>query len=187
MKKSIILAMCVALPGLAGEPAPIPLAPAPVDCPLSIEVGAVYTVALSDVVNGVDGIDTWGVDVTALYDICPKWAVTLRGGWAEGDDDGLDTTVWSIMPGIRYTSPITDKLAWYAGANVGVANVEYSVGDLSVDETGFAYSAEIGLRYNLTERFYVFGAVQGNGNFAEPANTDCQYGMGGRVGVGFEF
>lgn len=197
MKKSIILAMCMALPGLAGQPAPVTVAAAPVDCPLSLEVAAVYTAALNDVTSNIDGINTWGVDVTALYDVCPKWAITLRGGWAEGeaDNDAIDTTVWSIMPGVRYTSPIKDKLSWFAGANIGLANVEYSIGYYSpdepstytTDEWGFAYSAEIGLRYNLTEHIYVFGAAQGNGNFAEPSGADCQYGLGGRVGLGIEF
>ena len=201
MKKSIILAMSLAIPAMAGEMGPLVVAPAPVaapaptpapvvapaECPLGIEVGAVYTSALNDLTDGVDGIDTWGVDVTAVYDLCPNWAITLRGTWAEGDKHGIDATVWSVMPGVRYTAPITEDLSWYVGANVGVANVEYSAGDYSKDDTGFAYSAEIGLSYDLTDNLYIYGALQGNGNTAEPAEADKQYGIGARAGLGWKF
>lgn len=197
MKKSMIVAMCMAGMAMAGETAPVAVtpiqtpavAPAPVACPLSVEVAGVYTAALNDVVTGIDGIDTWGVDLTFVYDLCPNWSVNLRGGWANGDDDDndLETTVWSIMPGVRYTAPITEELSWFAGANIGAANVEYEQLDVSEDEWGFAYSAELGLRYDLTENLYVFGAVQGNGNLAEPLNAAQQYGVGARAGLGWKF
>ena len=214
MKKSIILALALALPAMAGDEKSAPVtvvdvpvaAPAPTCSAFGVEVGAVYTAALNDIDAGIDGINTWGVDVTGVYDLTPNWAATVRLGWATGSDtyygilDG-DVENWSITAGLRYSAPITDKLSWYAGGEIGLA---YSTYDWSVDlgpdgvwsedyeGWGFAYGIEAGLRYNITPCMYVYGAVHYSGNFAEPemgpgCEASAQAGYGVRMGIGGKF
>ena len=214
MKKSIILALALALPTMAGDEkcAPVTVvdvpvaAPAPTCSAFGVEVGAVYTAALNDIVPGFDGINTWGVDVTGVYDLTPNWAATVRINWATGSDDyyniqELEVENWTITAGLRYSAPITDKLSWYAGGEIGLA---YSTYDWSVtwgpDEGytedfegwGFAYGIEAGLRYNITPCMYVYGAVHYSGNFSEPEivpgyECSAQAGYGARMGIGVKF
>ena len=64
MKKSIILALALALPAMAGDEKSAPVtvvdvpvaAPAPTCSAFGVEVGAVYTAALNDIDAGIDGI-----------------------------------------------------------------------------------------------------------------------------------
>ncbi len=206
MKKSIILALALALPAMAGVETSVPetpvAAPAPTCSAFGVEVGAVYTAALNDVLPGIDGVNTWGVDVTGVYDLTPNWATTVRVGWATGSDDypGAELSVenWTITAGLRYSAPITDKLSWYAGGEIGLAystyEIESNIAKISVDydDWGFAYGIEAGLRYNITPCMYVYGAVHYSGNFAEPdfgygIEASEQAGYGVRMGIGGKF
>lgn len=217
MKKSILTALCLAIPAMAGEPvimavtpiqAPV-IAPAPA-CSMALEAGVVYTDAMSDLAKGIDGIDTWGFDVTALYKLDDNLALNLRFNWATGDDkyttvyqrgefstNTLTLTTWSIMPGLRYTAPLTDGVSCFVGANAGVAKstLEYEFYD-SLDQYsasaedkdwGFAYSVEAGLKVDVCDNVYIYGALQFSGNTAKPAKIDSQYGLGVRAGLGWEF
>ena len=210
MKKSIILALALALPAMAGDEKSAPVtvvdvpvaAPAPTCSAFGVEVGAVYTAALNDVVPGVDGINTWGVDVTGVYDLTPNWAATVRIGWATGSDDypyeELEVENWTITAGLRYSAPITDKLSWYAGGEIGLAYSTYEISD-SIDYWsedyegwGVAYGIEAGLRYNITPCMYVYGSVHYSGNFTEPEiapgyEASAQAGYGVRLGIGGKF
>ena len=116
MKKSIILALALAVPAMAGDgKAPVTVVDVPAIVPapaapsaFGVEVGAVYTSALNDVVEGIDGVNTWGVDVTGVYELTPNWATTLRVGWATGSDDltpveELEVNTVNVMAGIRYS------------------------------------------------------------------------------------
>ena len=215
MKKSIILALALALPAMAGDEKSAPVtvvdvpvaAPAPTCSAFGVEVGAVYTAALNDVVPGVDGINTWGVDVTGVYDLTPNWAATVRVGWATGSDDYVNPTEevevenWTITAGLRYSAPITDKLSWYAGGEIGLAYTTYEdtanwgpneVFTEDYEGWGLAYGIEAGLRYNITPCMYVYGAVHYSGNFSEPEilpgyETSAQAGYGVRMGIGGKF
>lgn len=210
MKKSIILALALALPAMAGDEKSAPVtvidvpvaAPAPTCSAFGVEVGAVYTAALNDVVPGVDGINTWGVDVTGVYDLTPNWAATVRVGWATGSDDYPENTEvevenWTITAGLRYSAPITDKLSWYAGGEIGLGYTTYEESgegwSVDCEGWGFAYGVETGLRYNITPCMYVYGAVHYSGNFAEPEidpsgyDTAAQSGYGVRMGIGGKF
>lgn len=211
MKKSIILALALALPAMAGDEKSAPVtvvdvpvaAPAPTCSAFGVEVGAVYTAALNDVVPGVDGINTWGVDVTGVYDLTPNWAATVRVGWATGSDDypynaEIEVENWTITAGLRYSAPITESLSWYAGGEIGLAYTTYENSIAGVwgedyEGWGFAYGIETGLRYNITPCMYVYGAVHYSGNFAEPEinpfgyDTAAQAGYGVRMGIGGKF
>lgn len=114
-----------------------------------------------------------------------------------------------LMPGYRYTHHITDSLSAFVGVNVGIANVsnKYNAYEEWEGETwksptlhnakwGFAYSAELGLRYDINETLYVFGAYQFSGNTAKPTlkyedETICKakanHYHGVRVGLGVNF
>ncbi len=199
MKKSIILALALAVPAMAGEksaPVTVVDVPAPAACPFGVEIAGVWTSPIADAIDPYHNVQTWGVDLTGVYELNSNWSVTLRFGWANGENTvnhafEMEATNWTIMPGVRYTAPINDKLSWYAGANVGVGRFEleedFYGDDYTAFEVGFCYSAELGLRYDINEKVYVFGAVQCNGTTATPANADVQFGAGVRAGLGFDF
>lgn len=205
MKKSIILSLALVAPAFAGEPvAPVTVvepAPAPAPC-WAVEVGPHYTLATRHLGTGAGDLDMGGIDITGLYNVDDKWAVTLRFSWAEGDAycphehntatqeyfvKDVDGQAWSIMPGVRYTSPITEDLDWFVGANVGINNLELETAWESHDATGFGYSAETGLKYQVIDNLYIYGAVQVSGSTADPNGIRHQFGYGIRAGVGFEF
>lgn len=209
MKKSIILALALAVPAMAGDgKAPVTVVDVPAIVPapaapsaFGVEVGAVYTSALNDVVEGVDGVNTWGVDVTGVYNLTPNWATTLRVGWATGSDDltpveELEVDTVNIMAGIRYSAPITESLTWYAGGEIGVGYVNYTdtfFGDEDdFEDWGFAYGVETGLQYAVTPCLYLYSALHYSGNFAEPEiadgyDTKSHSGWGVRMGLGGKF
>lgn len=220
MKKTIILAAMLALPTFAGQKvivnqAPVaPVAPA-VASPWSVELAATYTWGVPDIYLDNNGhckeIKSIGADITGVYAIDEHNSVNLRFGYTWGGEKFATGEEWnktrihtfSLMPGYRYTSPICDKLSWFAGANVGIANASYKdntyVGtERQVDQAfhksawGFAYSAEVGLRYELTESLDVFCAYQYGGNTASPKIEGeriyhRQHGHQARVGVGIKF
>ena len=218
MKKTIILAAMLALPTFAGQKvivnqAPVaPVAPA-VASPWSIELAATYTWGVPDIALNNNGhckeIKSIGADITGVYAIDENNSVNLRFGYTWGGEkwawgEGWEKTrihTFSLMPGYRYTRPICDQLSWFVGANVGIANASYKsssyAGDVRLGSGhksgwGFAYSAEVGLRYELTESLDVFCAYQYGGNTASPKNggyrfAHRQHGHTARVGVGIKF
>ena len=220
MKKTIILAAMLALPTFAGQkvivnPAPVaPVAP-PVASPWSLELAATYTWGVPDIFRSVSPckeIKSIGADITGVYAIDENNAVTLRFGytwggekfaWDWADEWWLKTRIhtFSLMPGYRYTDAITDKLSWFVGANIGIANASYKdssyvgesrLGTFHKSGWGFAYSAEIGLRYELTESLDVFCAYQYGGNTVGLKDAGMrfnhrQHGHQARVGVGIKF
>lgn len=141
-----------------------------------------------------------------------KWAIPgedwgEEGWWGGSEKVRLHT--FSLMPGYRYTDAITEQVSWYVGANVGVANASYKLTGYGEGEFmevghftdkqcdhksgwGFAYSAEVGLRYALTEQLDVFCAYQFTGNTVSPKFdgfrfSHRQYAHGIRAGVGIKF
>lgn len=134
-------------------------------------------------------VDLISADITGVYNLTDRQALTLRFGYAAGDDSvGGDeerarvkdeVELFTIMPGYRYTMPVyQDKLKAFAGVNAGVAYLKYKSTqsgapddfyNTKVDDSdwGFAYSAEIGLRYDVTENIGIFAAYQFSGNTAD--------------------
>lgn len=223
MKKSLILALALVAPAMAGDEKAAPIVDIPPAPPAvsawGIELGFNMNYAMSDAWDVFHDVNTYGLDLTASYKLNDNWSVNLRLGWAKGSDawsgiltddygnclasdsDKLSILNWSIAPGIRYTAAITDKLSWFAGANIGlgVSDIEYSwcyditgLGTVesekeSDDEVGMFYSVEAGLRYNVSTSCYVFGSAIFSGTTANPDETDEQFSFGFRAGVGFEF
>lgn len=214
MKKSLIFALALAVPAMAGDEksAPVTVVDVPVPVPAivatptyGIELGGNYTYMY----EGLE-VDTYGFDITGIYNINSNWAVTLRFSWATGTDtyisgydhSDLEITNWSIAPGIRYTAPLCSKVSWFAGANVGYGKtegtndwtdtytdewVQMESESYSASASGVTYTIEAGLRYDCTESCYLYGAVQLWGTTAAPDDTDEQMGVSFRAGVGYSF
>lgn len=169
-----------------------------------IEIGGNYT----HMYDGLE-VDTYGFDVTGVYNINSNWSVNLRLAWAIGDDTygggeylyDLEVTNWSITPGIRYTAAISDSVYWFVGANVGYGSTKADEDwtDLLYKETGnykdtdggVTYTIETGLRFDCTDTCYLYGAVQYWGTTATPGDSDElvgeQQGINFRIGMGLSF
>lgn len=229
MKKTAIITAILASVAFAGEelipppaPAPIPAPPAPAATPAatSLEIAGAYNFATRNILKDMapdwkSKVDTIGVDLTGVYSLNANNAVTLRFGYAYGDDklsdEGFSETytlnTFYLMPGYRYTTSIADGLNFFAGANVGLINhslkdkVRYEPTEFAfADNThasawGVAYSAEIGLTCDLCENTYLLVAYQLSGSSAKPklgetpaTNTARkQYYQSIRAGIGFKF
>ena len=121
MKKSIILALALAVPAMAGDaknvtvtvvdvPAIVPAAPAPA---FAVEVAGVYNIQQNDINAYYEGIDTYGVDITGVYNINENWSVNMRVGYVEGSRDyyyssGLDRHHDLFQTGVA--GPLTDAV-----------------------------------------------------------------------------
>lgn len=205
MKKTIaMLLACAAAPVFAGTPetvvAPAPT-PAPQVNPWSAELGVSYSWASTDVVKEVSGdkAGTLGVDLTACYALTDADSLNIRFGygWGYADVDGVDTNfhTFTLMPGYRYTYKFDDQWSAYAGVNVGVAavnfNAEYAHDEESDSAWGFAYSAEIGVRYAIQPNMEIFLGYIFSGNTAQPKGDgwkcEAQNNHGVRVGLGYKF
>lgn len=152
MKKTLLLALALAVPAMAGVSAPLAVAPnpdntpapqpAPVVSPWSVEIGGVYRWACDDIHSEYKDVDVWGGELTAIYKINDNHSVNIRFGYNVGDTsdscytvdvnnqgdsyekEKLDLTSFYIMPGYRYTDSITDSVSWYAGVNAGISNLK---------------------------------------------------------------
>ena len=152
-----------------------------------LEVNAAYNFALKDIRKAEEGVpafkvDTYGVDLTALYAINEHHAVNIRFGYAMGEEEhaidlGSDYYLINakgevrniyIMPGYRLTTPLNDSLYFFGGVNVGLAQTkvkeEISFAGVSESETkskwGFAWSAEVGLSQKVSQTGAVTLSVQ---------------------------
>lgn len=179
---------------LAPAPTPAPLQAAAAPCPLSWEVAAVYNFANTDLLKHSVGedkdIDTYGADLTAVYALNENNSVNLRFGYTFGDEVNKEAAAWGerqetdvhtfyLMPGYRYTTALTDTVSAFIGANVGVTNMSIKNHWRGEDYTltehdsawGFAYSAEVGLRFALCKNSDLFVAYSFNGSSAKPKAT----------------
>ena len=186
--------------------------------PYSLELGVGYNFAARDLVK-VDGngpkVDTLGVDLTGVYKVNPNSSFNLRFGFASGsDDDGHNDDIeifrntdvrinnFYLMPGYRYTHRMGEYVSGFIGVNIGVINESIKVKIHENDlrrhyhgsDYGFAYSAEVGLRYEISRHFDVFVAYQFFGSTAEPglngvedSSTRSQMYHSVRAGVSFDF
>lgn len=211
MKKLALFAL--AAPAFAGTPAPMATpAPAPAYTPAcTLELGFSGNMGAKDLfkhdVGSSKEIDTVGIDLTAVRSWTPHHALTFRLGAAMGDEtqhfDGAREKSYlrtiSLMPGYRYTHPISDKTALYFGVNAGLVNqrvrekVDFFGGHLSGSDSawGFGASGEVGVRYQLSPCTEVFAAYQMLGNTIENelggTETNRQIHNGMRVGMDINF
>lgn len=238
IKNALIAAMMMGLV-YAGQNEMVVTAPAPAPVsevsPWSLELGMGSNFGLnkaikSDYLTKKNHINTLSWDVTGVYNLNENHAITLRFAYGYGRDkfavvpdyEGMTGTYrepnmhvretihqFSLMPGYRYTLPVADRWAVYAGANVGLSNESFKLDfhedfdrkssyTVSGHDTawGFAYSVEIGAKYAITENLYAFGAATWSGTTAktkvkfdgETVAKGNRHGyIGVRVGVGYSF
>ncbi len=215
MKKALIASLALAYltslanagqPVIAPAPAPAPCPPPP--CPYTIEVGAKFGFANSDIFRGYSKeLNTYGGDLTLGYRINQHHSLNLRGGYTYGD-----ASVWQydmqrktklhtfyLMPGYRYTHAFNECWSAYIGANAGAANLSvkdhFRGNDFRYSqhnsEYGFAYSGEVGVRYRLCEASELFLAYEFFGSTANPrvglSSTHRQTYNVVRTGMSFKF
>lgn len=136
----------------------------------------------------VGKINTWGGDITGLYHITPRHAITLRLGYAYGDKSKTEyeetckdeVSSFTLMPGYRYTLRPSEACSVYAAVHIGLARMgvkeTWSAEDWSdranEHATGFAYSAELGVSYALSEHIAILAAYQFGGNTARATFSD---------------
>lgn len=183
--KTTILALAAAMPLMAGTPAYIETEPVN---PYSIEAAVSYNFAARDMFKFGDfkgpKVDTLGVDITGMYTVNSNSSFNLRFGFATGSDDKNYEDLFKmrarvnnfyLMPGYRYTHPMGEYVSGFIGANIGIINqsVKLKISDSEFEsrghgsDYGFAYSAEVGLRYEISKHFDVFVAYQFFGSTAE--------------------
>ena len=173
--------------------------------PFSWEVAAVYNYALTDIdeKRNTPSVDTYGVDVTGIYNFSRNHKFTLRMGYATGEQAGYDLTNFTFMPGYRYEKPISSKLAAFAGAGVGLGlsvldtpgmvHRHHAVTKYD-DMVNIVYSAEVGARYAVSRNLDIVGAVMFNGGTSAVHRTasfgnatEEQMSVGIRLGIGGQF
>lgn len=181
-----------------------------------LELNAAYNFALKDIYKYDEGsspkVNTYGVDLTALYAVNQNNSFNLRIGWTTGDDsismseeDWSATDKWEvqniyIMPGYRYTGQITEGLGFFGGANLGLAQTKvtnkYTDPELSEkiskSKWGFAWSAEVGLQQKVTKTGHITLAVQlmqllGRPEYGPDDKTESQLNLGVRLGYSCQF
>lgn len=218
---------------------PIPAAltaPAPAaESVYSVEIGVSNNWAQRDIgrrlytdlgASHTGHVDSIGTDITFIRALDKHNSVNLRLGYAWGHGcyhDDIDqpiianetryrTHTFSLMPGYRFTAPITDSVSTFIGVNVGLVNsslktrqtVDIAGGLDRFRETwhdsdwGFGYSAEVGLSFAVSKTVDFFVAYQFSGSTARPKLRDnwdgtCiqtskhQVHHGVRAGMGFKF
>ncbi len=168
-----------------------------------------------------ENLQMMGADVTVGYKIDDSNAVQLRMGYSYGTaDNRLDRgEIYeteaklhsiSVMPGYRYTCALDDSFSIYAAVHAGLTNASlkfnvkdympgqyYAESNTHDSEWGLGYSAEVGLRYDISDTLYTFVAYEFRGCTAEPTvgvNIDLREQSAEsqsyhiiRLGMGMEF
>ncbi len=219
MNKALIPALLLTLgTAMAGQPVITCTAPAPQpkrECPLTMELAAVYAFANNDILSHGSGaekaIDIYGGDLTVVKKMDENSSVNLRFGYGFGDEVNryygtkyeIDVHNFYLMPGYRYTHALDEETSLYFGVNLGVANLSLKGhergewGSRSDHDSayGLAYSAEVGLRYRICEDCEVFAAYEFCGSTASPDLSTRGYNQSAnkqsynavRAGMNFRF
>ncbi len=137
-------------------------------------------------------VDIIGGDVTVGYQIDNQNALQLRLGYgfgkdtnSEGDNlthrlkDSIKVHTFTLMPGYRFTQQLDDSWSVYGAVHAGLANqsLKYEIENIEINryhherphssDWGFAYSAEVGVRYDISSSMYTFLAYEFRGSTVE--------------------
>jgi opacity protein-like surface antigen len=175
----------------------------------SLEIGATYTDMCIKKLHKEADLDPFGADITGIIRLNDNLSFTLRFTGTSADQtiispdldrDRLKLTSYSVMPGIRYSAPLSDRANCFIGANFGTERVkakydwvhlphaDHDFDSGSSSESGIAFSIETGMNYFLCDHFYLYGAVQLWGSKTKIIESDrTQIGVGARVGAGISF
>ncbi len=134
-------------------------------------------------------VDIIGGDLTVGYNLDAQNAIQLRFGYGFGrdmnssgsaetgmDKNTMDVHTFTLMPGYRYTYKMDDSWSIYGAVHAGIANqsLKFETEAIEVNryhherdhasDWGFAYSAEIGVRYDISSCMYTFLAYEFRGS-----------------------
>ena len=229
-KTAFIAALCAfSTAAMAGEKsriaeAIVPETTTPIVAPaaatpcIAVELAGAWNVAPRPYFKEeTDKINSWGIDLTAIYNLTENHGLTFRFGYGHGSErtlaydvkQNLTLDTFNLMPGYRFTLPVNDTVKVFAGLNVGLVNHALRVRevDMSGNEPDYRYKAhgsswglgasvEVGASVAITENVYLFAAYQYSGSSARAksraygetdGNVHRQYYHSARVGVGFQF
>ncbi len=183
----------------------------------AVELAGNANFAMKDIMDGEWGestqVHTYGADVTLVRKLSQHFSCNLRLGYSYGSDScGGDFEVnnYSLMPGVRFTIPLEEDTGMheqlypsvFAGINVGVLSrgLKYENHfDVSSHDSAFGlgYSAEIGIRVPIADRFEVIAAYQVSGSTSQPSirygettesvSAHYQYYNTARLGFSYTF
>ncbi|MFI3243943.1 MAG: outer membrane beta-barrel protein [Akkermansia sp.] len=151
---------------------------------------------------GIGGTHAW--DIRFGYGYGSNWN---SNGYAAIDGELYHEKArvnrFYLMPGYRYSAALGDSWGMFLGVNLGVDNASIKSdmtnggGDLHAhqSEWGFVYSAEIGLKYQMSKSWYMTLAYEFQGSTASPKlsyegnemETRDQYYHTVRLGMGWDF
>lgn len=197
--------LCAQVAVAGSEPVIVPASTVAAANPLRWEVAANANYALTDICKNTcsPSINTYGADVTAVYNVKGNHYFTCRFSYAYGEDSAYHLHNFAFMPGYRYQYQLSEKWAAFAGAQVGLGLSmletpgaqlhHYSISTMD-DMLNIVYSIETGVRYALCPNLDIVGSIMFNGgssplpgaSFDEGASEE-QQSVGARIGVGFKF
>lgn len=94
------------------------------------------------------------------YDFGNNSSIYLEAGWMGEDSQGVDIDVVPVTLNYKYEAPLTSGLNFYIGAGAGVAFIEAEGFGASLDDQVFAAQAFVGLLYNVSETFEIYGGAR---------------------------
>ncbi len=147
-------------------------------------------------------IDTWGADITGLYQLQGNHALSFRFSYAYGADSGFHVHNFALMPGYRYTHSFNEQWCIFAGVNAGIGlSILDSPGmkkrshalSRRDDMANIVYSAELGAGYTVSPQVRIIGSIGVNGGtspFHSAGYEDAreeQFNLGLRLGIHCQF
>lgn len=197
--------LCAQVAVAGSEPVIVPAATLEAANPLRWEVAANANYALTDICKNTcsPSINTYGADVTSVYNVKGNHYFTCRFSYAYGEDSAYHLHNFAFMPGYRYQFKLTEKWAAFAGAQVGLGlsmletpgmkHDQYAVSTLD-DMMNIVYSIETGVRYAVCPNLDIFGSIMFSGGTSpmpsasyDTGASEEQQSVSARIGVGFKF
>jgi len=125
-------------------------------------------------------------------------AIFLEVGYAEYDETIFGTSVdidfVPVTLNYKFERPLTGNINWYAGVGAGALFIDADAGGFSDDDTVFTGQAFLGLVWNISDRFEIFGGGRwiylDGGSFSdsgESVDTDSDDDILGELGLRFNF
>ena len=197
--------LCAQVAVAGTEPVIVPAATTKAANPLSWEVAANYNYALTDICKNASSpaINTYGADVTSVYNVKNNHYFTCRFSYAYGEASAYHVNNFAFMPGYRYQYQLDEKWAAFAGAQIGlgISTLDYPGGDNKKFDVGavdkmahIVYSIETGVRYAVCPNLDIVASIMYNGGTSplpsasfDAKASEEQQSVGARVGVGFQF
>ena len=197
--------LCAQIAVAGTEPVIVPAATVEAANPLRWEVAANANYALTDICKNTcsPSINTYGADVTSVYNVKGNHYFTCRFSYAYCEDSAYHLHNFAFMPGYRYQFKLTEKWAAFAGAQVGLGlsmletpgmQLHHNAVSTMDDMINIVYSIETGVRYAVCPNLDIVASIMYNGGTSplpsasfDAKASEEQQSVGARIGVGFKF